>query len=338
VGEGCWAEVAAHRQGAGLYHGDRGERGLPGRCGALAKAVVKLVRTARRVQAAGGATGTKVTDRRRAAARRARQMAAQMRARSKLGKDQSTAAIGRVSAGLAELAEKAAAEAAVVMRNGRRAVPKALSGRVRGRLTRALAELAVTIERTTTIVAQARTRLAGQTPAVRPGWSACTMLTPARSAKGASISRPSSGIRLRPPTTTMASSPATAPNTAPCPTPRSSRLRCNASTGVPSGCHSRSPPTADTASQPSSALQALGVRTIAIPRKAKTSTARKAIEHQRGFRRHVKWRTGSGGRISYLKRSYGWNRTHLDGIKGAQIWCGHGVFAHNLVKIAALAS
>src|SRR5213078_2742048 len=35
--------------------------------GLLAKAVVKLVRTVRRVQAAGGATGTKVTDRRRAA-------------------------------------------------------------------------------------------------------------------------------------------------------------------------------------------------------------------------------------------------------------------------------
>jgi len=92
-------------------------------------------------------------------------MAAQMRARGKLGKDQSTAAIRRVSAGLADLAEKAAAEAAAVLRNGRRAVPKALSGRVRGRLTRALAELAVTIERTTTLVAQARTRLAGQTPA-----------------------------------------------------------------------------------------------------------------------------------------------------------------------------
>ena len=51
-------------------------------------------------QAAGGATGTKVTDRRRAAGRRAREMAAQMRARSKLGKDQKTAAIRRVSAGL----------------------------------------------------------------------------------------------------------------------------------------------------------------------------------------------------------------------------------------------
>ena len=89
--------------------------------GLLAKAVGKLVRTARRVQAAGGATGTAMTDRRRAAARRAREMTAQMRARGKLGKDQSTAAIRRVSAGLADLAEKTAAEAAAVLRNGRRA-------------------------------------------------------------------------------------------------------------------------------------------------------------------------------------------------------------------------
>jgi transposase, IS5 family len=92
-------------------------------------------------------------------------MAARMRARSKLGKDQETAAIRRVSTGLAELVERAAAEAAGVMRNGRRAVPKALSGRGRGRLTWTLTELAITIEHTTTIVAQGRTRLAGQTPA-----------------------------------------------------------------------------------------------------------------------------------------------------------------------------
>jgi transposase, IS5 family len=43
--------------------------------GLLAKAVGKLVRAARRVQAAGGATGTAMTDRRRAAARRVRQIA-----------------------------------------------------------------------------------------------------------------------------------------------------------------------------------------------------------------------------------------------------------------------
>ena len=65
---------------------------------------------------------------------------------------------------LAGLAEKAAAQAAAVLRNGRRAVPRALSGRMRGRLRRALDELAITIERTAMIVAQARTRLAGQTP------------------------------------------------------------------------------------------------------------------------------------------------------------------------------
>jgi IS5 family transposase len=43
--------------------------------GLLAKAVGKLVRTARRVQAAGGAPATVVTDRRRAAARRVRAIA-----------------------------------------------------------------------------------------------------------------------------------------------------------------------------------------------------------------------------------------------------------------------
>jgi IS5 family transposase len=84
-------------------------------------------------------------------------------------------------------------------------------------------------------------------------------------------------------------------------------------------------------------LQALGVRTIAIPRRARTSAARRAIEHARGFRRLVKWRTGCEGRISYLKRGYGWDRTRLDG-RGASIWCGHGVFTHNLVKISAQAA
>jgi transposase, IS5 family len=70
----------------------------------------------------------------------------------------------RVTGELAGLAETAEALAAVVLRNGRRALPKAISGRVRGRLARALDELAVTIERTATVLAQARTRIAGQVP------------------------------------------------------------------------------------------------------------------------------------------------------------------------------
>jgi transposase, IS5 family len=65
---------------------------------------------------------------------------------------------------------------------------------------------------------------------------------------------------------------------------------------------------------------------------------RKTIEHGGGFHELVKWRAGSEGRISYLKRCYGWDRTRLDCREGAAIWCGHGVYAHKLVKIAALAS
>lgn len=132
--------------------------------GLLAKAVGKLVRTARRVQAAGGATRTVMTDRRRAAARRVRQIASSLRSRGKLSREESSQLILRVTGELAGLAEAAATQAAAVLRNGRRAVPRALSGRVRGRLRRALSELAVTIERTVKIVAQARTRLAGQVP------------------------------------------------------------------------------------------------------------------------------------------------------------------------------
>src|SRR5438874_25110 len=54
--------------------------------GLLARAVGKLVRTARRVQAAGGAPGTVMTDRRRAAARRMRQVASTLRTRGKLAR------------------------------------------------------------------------------------------------------------------------------------------------------------------------------------------------------------------------------------------------------------
>ena len=85
-------------------------------------------------------------------------------------------------------------------------------------------------------------------------------------------------------------------------------------------------------------LHAPGVRTVAIPRQAKTSPSRKATEHSRGFRKRVKWRTGSEGRISDLKHIYGWDRTRMDGKHGAAIRCGPGVFTHNLIKVANLAS
>jgi IS5 family transposase len=80
------------------------------------------------------------------------------------------------------------------------------------------------------------------------------------------------------------------------------------------------------------------VRHVVIPRKGRPSKARQAEEHRRAFRRTLKWRTGCEGRISTLKRRYSWDRTRIDTTEGARIWTGHGILAHNLLKISALAA
>jgi IS5 family transposase len=307
--------------------------------GLLAKAVGKLVRTVRRVQAAGGATGIHMTDRRRAAARRVREISSKLRTRSKLGREESTQAIRRVTGELAGLAETTAVQATAVLRNGRRALPKAISGRMRGRLRRALDELAVTIGRTAKIAAQTRTRLAGQVP---EGATRLVSLhdPDARPIRKGRIDKPvefgykaqvadnDDGVILD-----YRVEYGAAPD-GPQLVPAVERIHRRAGR-VPRAV------TADRGyGQPviDRDLQARGVRTIAIPRQGKISPARKATEHSRSFRKLVKWRTGSEGRISYLKHSYGWDRSHLDTRQGAAIWCGHGVFAHNLVKIGALAT
>jgi transposase, IS5 family len=252
-----------------------------------------------------------MTGRRRAAARRMRELAARLRARAKLGREESTRAIAWVTGELAGLAETAAAQAAAVLRNGRRALPRALSGRMRGRLRRALGELAVTIQRTTTIVARARSWLAGQLP--DSATRRVSLHDPdARPIRKGRIDRPVEfGYKAQ--VTRIAR--------------RAGRVPCSVTADRGYG---------DPATDRD--LDKLGVRTIAIPRRAKISPARRAVEHARGFRKLVKWRTGCEGRIRNLKRGYGWDRTRLDRREGAAIWCGHGIFTHNLVKISALAS
>jgi len=83
-------------------------------------------------------------------------------------------------------------------------------------------------------------------------------------------------------------------------------------------------------------LTELGVTTVAIPRKGKPGQARRDVEQQPRFHRLIKWRTGSEGRISYLKRRFGWDRTLLATLDGAETWCGPGVFTHNGIKISNL--
>ena len=55
-------------------------------------------------------------------------------------------------------------------------------------------------------------------------------------------------------------------------------------------------------------LTELGVSFVAIIRKGRQSTARRNLERSPRFRDLVKWRTGSEGRISALKRSWGWSK------------------------------
>ena len=262
-----------------------------------------------------------------------------MRARARLGPDERGRTISRVTGDLADLAESTAAQAAAVLRNGRRAVRRALSGRVRGRLRRALGELAVTIGRTATVADQARSRLAGQMPGgatrlvslhdpdarpIRKG----RIDKPVEFGYKAQVTDNDDGIILD--YDVQAGNPPDAPQLA----PAISRIARRAGRTPRSVTADRGYGEPATERE----MQALGVRIVAVPRRGKPSAARRALERARGFRALVKWRTGCEGRISYLKRGYGWDRTRLDGRQGASIWCGHGVFTRNLVKISALAS
>jgi IS5 family transposase len=76
-----------------------------------------------------------------------------------------------------------------------------------------------------------------------------------------------------------------------------------------------------------------GVRRVAIPNRSTKSAQRKKLEKTRWFRNAQKWRTGSEGRISLLKRRHGLNRCRYKGQAGMKRWVGLGVIADNLINI-----
>jgi IS5 family transposase len=102
--------------------------------GLLAKAVRRIATTARRVQAAGGATRTRVRDRGRAAGARAREIGAKLRLRTAQGRDEAQAVVRRVTgelAGLADPGRRRCGEAAGQRPSG--AAPGTNPGRAAGR-------------------------------------------------------------------------------------------------------------------------------------------------------------------------------------------------------------
>ena len=223
-----------------------------------------------------------------------------------------------------------------MIRNARRALRTA-TGQRKGRLHRAINDLDTLVGHTERVVAQARGRLAEVMPE-----SASRLVSlhdvDARPIRKGRLGKPvefgykaqivdnADGVVLD--HNVEVGNPADAPQLA------LAIARITARTG-----HTPGAVTADRGYGEASVerdLHELGVRAVAIPRKGKPSAARREVEHRRAFREKIKWRTGSEGRINHIKRSYGWNRTELTGIQGARTWCGHGVFAHNLVKIGAL--
>jgi transposase-like protein DUF772/DDE family transposase len=81
-----------------------------------------------------------------------------------------------------------------------------------------------------------------------------------------------------------------------------------------------------------------GVRRVVLPRRGPKSAARRAYERQRWFRRGQRWRVGSEGRISVLKRRHGLDRCRYHGLDGVKRWVGLGVIANNLVSTARFSS
>ena len=79
-----------------------------------------------------------------------------------------------------------------------------------------------------------------------------------------------------------------------------------------------------------------GVRRVILPRRGPKSAARRAYKRQRWFRRGQRWRVGSEGRISVLKRRHGLRRCRYRGADGMSRWVGLGVIANNLVSTAAV--
>ena len=301
---------------------------------------------------AGGAVRTQVRDRSRAAGKRAHGIAAKLRMRSAQGRDEAQATVQRITGELAGLAEKAANDATTLLVNARRSLRTATSkakrlaavgvldpvaGRRRGQLHRAVDHLADLVAATKQIAAQTRLRIAGKVPdgatrRVSLHDSDARPIAKGRLGKPvefgykAQVTDTDDGVVLD--HTVEQGNPADAPQLAP------AVKRVIARTG-------RQPRTvtADRGygeQRVEDDLRELGVRHVVIPRKGKPGKARQIVERRPAFRRTVKWRTGCEGRISTLKRGYGLDRSRIDGTEGARIWVGHGVLAHNLVKIAAL--
>jgi IS5 family transposase len=306
--------------------------GYPTDSGLLAKGVAKLARTVDSLKRLGFGSRTRFRDRTRSVRRRAHSVGAWLRRRN----DDAKAEVLIITGELANVAEMTIAESRAVARNSKRSLTRAGKSASK-RAVALVAEIDKTAELLERIVAQARTRIGGEIP---DGSTRIVSLhdpdarpiakgrlgKPVEFGYKAQICDNSDGIVLD--LSVLKGNPPDAPMLVP------AIERLKALFGrVPKAV------TADRGYGEASVetgLANFGVKNVAIPRKGRPGLARRSVESSRRFRSLIKWRTGSEGRISHLKHNYGFERTMLDGIGGAETWCGWGLLAHNSVKIGAL--
>lgn len=304
----------------------------PSDSGLLAKGVAKIAKTVKKLRVMGYATRTKLADKTRTVQSRARSINANLKRRS----DDKLIEVRRINTELAGIAERVARQADAVVRNARRKL-RTLGDQASGLARAAVETLARTAELTRRVAAQTRQRLAGTTP---DGATRIVSLhdpdarpivkgrlgKPVEFGYKAQIVDNEDGVIVD--HNVEVGNPPDAPQLAP------AIRRITKRTGKA--------PRAVTADRGygeqgvEDDLRDQGVRHVVLPSKGRPSKARQQVENRRAFRNMVRWRTGCEGRISCLKRDFALNRTRIDGIDGARTWCGHSVFAHNLVKISSL--
>jgi IS5 family transposase len=298
----------------------------------LAKGVAKMATGAKKLKTMGLATRTKLADKTRTVRSRARSINANLRRRT----DDKIAAVKRINAEMAGIAERVARQADAVVRNARRKL-RTLGAQASGRARAVVATLERTAALTRKIAAQTRQRLAGTTP------DGATRVVSLHDADA----RPIAKGRLGKPVEFGYKAQLVDnedgvivdhnieqgnPPDAPMLKPAIERIKQRTGRA----------PRAVTADRGygdkgvEADLRAVGVRHIVLPTRGRPNSARRQVENRRAFRKMVRWRTGCEGRISCAKRDFGLSRTRIDGLAGARTWCGHGIFAHNLVKIGGL--
>ena len=299
----------------------------------LAKGVARITRLARRAQAQGLATRTPVRDRTRSVYRRARDVVNTLRQRG----DDRRERVGRLNAELAAIARASVREARRVVANARRQL-RQLGQSATGQQRAIVEDLEMLTDRLERVAVQTRERVvegitpAGATRIVSLHDPDARPITKGRLGRPVEFGYKAQIVDNEDGVIVDHNVEIGNPPDAPMLMPAIARITRRAGR-VPDVV------TADRGYGEAAiedALRAHGVRHVVLPRKGRPNAARREVEHRPTFRKQVKWRTGCEGRISCAKRDFGLARTRLDGIDGARTWCGHGIFVHNLVKIAGL--